>query len=261
MKEDHFKRAKTLYAARRRRLFQRILAITLMVLMTVGPAVVFLVWGKPLVDFLADSERVRALVADYPVFSRFLFFIFTMFQVILAVIPGEPFEIAAGYAFGSIEGTVLSMAAIYVASIIIFLVVKRYGRPVIELFFEPEQIDSVKLFNRPKQLNLLMFLLMFIPGTPKDILTYLAGLTPMKLGTWMKILLARFFSVVTSTVSGGLLGSKKYGFAAIVFGIGAVAGVIGYIFYHYVNKKAEKHDAGAEKHRMSGEISSGDHTR
>ena len=83
----------------------------------------------------------------------------------------------------------------------------------------------------------------------------------MKLGTWMKILLARFFSVVTSTVSGGLLGSKKYGFAAIVFGIGAVAGVIGYIFYHYVNKKAEKHDAGAEKHRMSGEISSGDHTR
>ena len=40
---------------------------------------------------------------------------------------------------------------------------------------KPEQIDGVKLFNRPKQLNLLMFLLMFIPGTPKDILTYLAG--------------------------------------------------------------------------------------
>jgi uncharacterized membrane protein YdjX (TVP38/TMEM64 family) len=178
-----------------------------------------------------------------------------MLQVILAVIPGEPFELAAGYAFGSIEGTILSMAAIYAASVIIFLVVKRYGRPVIELFFKPEQIDGVKLFNRPKQLNLLMFLLMFIPGTPKDILTYLAGLTPMKLGTWMKILLARFFSVVTSTVSGGLLGSKEYVFAAIVFGVGAVAAVIGFIFYHYVNKKAEKHETIVEEDSMKGEES------
>jgi len=163
-----------------------------MALMIIVPAVAFAVWGKPLVAFLADADKVRALVDESPVWSRFLFFILTMLQVILAVIPGEPFELAAGYAFGSIEGTILSMAAIYAASVIIFLVVKRYGRPVIELFFKPEQIDGVKLFNRPKQLNLLMFLLMFIPGTPKDILTYLAGLTPMKLGTWMKILLRAF---------------------------------------------------------------------
>lgn len=75
----------------------------------------------------------------------------------------------------------------------------------------------------------------------------------MKLGTWMKILLARFFSVVTSTVSGGLLGSKEYVFAAIVFGIGAVAAVIGFIFYHYVNKKAEKQEAMAKEDSMSSE--------
>jgi uncharacterized membrane protein YdjX (TVP38/TMEM64 family) len=256
--ENDFKNAGTLLAARRRRLFQRILAVTLITLMIVGPAVAFAVWGKPLVSFLADADKVRALVNDFPVWSRFLFFMLTMLQVILAVIPGEPFELAAGYAFGSFEGTVLSMAAIYAASIIIFLVVKRYGRPVIELFFKPEQIDGVKLFNRPRQLNLLMFLLMFIPGTPKDILTYLAGLTPMKLGTWMKILLARFFSVVTSTVSGGLLGSKEYVFAAIVFGIGAVAAVIGFIFYHYVNKKAEKQEAMAKEDSMSSEISGDD---
>ncbi len=237
--ENDIKSAKSKYAARRRRLFQRTLAISLMALMIVVPAVAFAVWGKPLVAFLADADKVRALVNAYPFRSRVLFFVLTMLQVILAVIPGEPFEIAAGYAFGSIEGTVLSMAAIYAASLIIFLVVKRYGRPVIELFFEPEQIDGVKLFNRPKQLNLLMFLLMFIPGTPKDILTYLAGLTPMKLGTWMKILLARFFSVVTSTVSGGLLGSKEYVLSAIVFGIGAIAAVVGFVFYHYHNKKAE----------------------
>ncbi|NMB29225.1 MAG: hypothetical protein GX991_04120, partial [Clostridiaceae bacterium] len=104
--ENDFNSAGNLLAARRRRLFQRILAITLMALMIIVPAVAFAVWGKPLVAFLADADKVRALVDESPVWSRFLFFILTMLQVILAVIPGEPFELAAGYAFGSIEGTI-----------------------------------------------------------------------------------------------------------------------------------------------------------
>jgi len=238
MTDNQFKPAGTLLAARRRRLFQRILAISLMVLMTVGPALIFMIWGRPLVRFLADAEKVRALVARHPVTSRFLFFIAVMVQVVLAIIPGEPSKLPAGYAFGSWEGTLLSMAAIYAASVLIFLFVKRFGRPVVELFFESEKIDAVKIFHKPKQLNLLMFLLLLIPGTPKDILTYLAGLTPMKLGTWLKLLFARFFSVVTSTVGGGLLGSKRYGFAAFVFGIGAAAALVGIVFYRISNKKA-----------------------
>jgi hypothetical protein len=38
-----------------------------------------------------------------------------------------------------------------------------------------------------------------------------------------------------------------------VFGIGAVAAVIGFIFYHYVNKKAEKQEAMAKEDSMSSE--------
>ncbi|NMA35613.1 MAG: hypothetical protein GX948_02015, partial [Clostridiaceae bacterium] len=60
--ENDFKNAGTLLAARRRRLFQRILAVTLITLMIVGPAVAFAVWGKPLVSFLADADKVRELV-------------------------------------------------------------------------------------------------------------------------------------------------------------------------------------------------------
>ena len=71
--------------------------------MIIVPAVAFAVWGKPLVTFLADADKVRALVDESPVWSRFLFFILTMLQVILAVIPGEPFELAAGYALSLIH--------------------------------------------------------------------------------------------------------------------------------------------------------------
>lgn len=55
--------------------------------------------------------------------------------MVVAIIPGEPFELASGYAFGALEGTLICMAAIYAASTLIFLLVKRFGRPVIERFF------------------------------------------------------------------------------------------------------------------------------
>ena len=69
------------------------------------------------------------MVANYPVASRLIFFFANFLQVVIAIIPGEPFELAAGYAFGALEGTIICMAAIYAASIFIFLLVKRFDVP------------------------------------------------------------------------------------------------------------------------------------
>lgn len=57
------------------------------------------------------------------------------------------------------------------------------------------------------------------PGTPKDLLTYCAGLTHMRLGKWLAIsVVGRIPSVITSTIGGDALGAGSYGFAALVFG-------------------------------------------
>lgn len=85
-----------------------------------------------------------------------------------------------------------------------------------------------------------MYILMFIPGTPKDILTYLAGLTPMRLSTWLVIISARLLSVVTSTVSGGLLGTQNYVFAISVFAVTALVALVGVLLYKKLNKEAEE---------------------
>ncbi len=227
------------YRRHKRRIFQRSMAIGWIVLTVVGFVLIYVFWGEAAIDFFSDPIKVRAMVDNNPFVSRLIFFLANFFQVVIAIIPGEPFELAAGYAFGALEGTVISMAAIYAASIMIFLLVKRYGRPVIELFFEAEKIDQVRLFREPGRLNVLMYLLMFIPGTPKDILTYLAGLTPMKLSSWLIILSARLISVVTSTVSGGLLGSQNYVFAMTVFIVTAVVALVGVVYYKRLNQQAK----------------------
>ena len=91
-----------------------------------------------------------------------------------------------------------------------------------------------------------MYLLLFIPGTPKDILTYLAGLTPMRLPSWLVILSARLISVVTSTVSGGLLGTQNYVFGIVVFTVTAVVAGIGIMYYKRLNQKAEEDQRRSE---------------
>ena len=234
--------AQAAYRRYRRRVFQRSMAIGWVVVTIAVFVLIYLIWGETAIDFFSDPTRVRAMVGNYPVASRLIFFIANFLQVIIAIIPGEPFELAAGYAFGALEGTIICMAAIYAASTLIFLLVKRYGRSVIELFFEAERIDQVRLFRAPGRLNILMYLLLFIPGTPKDILTYLAGLTPMRLSSWLVIISARLISVVTSTVSGGLLGTQNYVFGIAVFTVTAVVAGIGIMYYKRLNRKAEEEE-------------------
>ena len=84
------------------------------------------------------------------------------------------------------------------------------------------------------------FLLLFIPGTPKDLVCYLAGLTDMKLTEFFIIsVTARVPSVITSTVGGDALGLKNYTFAVIVFALTALISVAGILIYKRVCAKKE----------------------
>jgi len=57
----------------------------------------------------------------------------------------------------------------------------------------------------------LMTILMVVPGTPKDLLTYFAGLTDIAWGPWLLICsLGRVPSVVTSVWGGSAFGDGNY---------------------------------------------------
>ncbi|MGI6618142.1 MAG: TVP38/TMEM64 family protein [Saccharofermentanales bacterium] len=238
--------ATEIYARRRRILFQRTLAIAVMLLIVLGSVVAYILWGEEIVAFVTNPARVHAMLDKYPVMSRFIFVALTFIQVVIAIIPGEPFEIAAGYAFGFWEGTMLCILASYLASILIFFLVRRFGRPILELFFEPEQIDDIRIFNNAKSATLLMVIIFLIPGTPKDIMTYFAGLTSMSFSTWLLVLLARIPSIVSSTAGGGLLGSERYMPALIVLAATSLLAVIGIYVYKKMSQRAKKEDSESE---------------
>ena len=100
-----------------------------------------------MMDFFAEPEKFRLWVEDKGFFGKIAFVLMTAFQVVIAFIPGEPLEIGAGYAFGAIEGTILCVIGITLGSLAVFLLVKKFGIRLVEVFFSREKIKSLRFLR------------------------------------------------------------------------------------------------------------------
>ena len=189
--------------------------------------------GAPMIEFVSRPQEFRAWVQEHGIWGKVLFVGMVLLQVVVAIIPGEPLEIGAGYAFGAVEGTLLCLIGIALGSTLVFLLVRKWGVPLVEVFFPIEKIRSLRFLQDSQRLNRIVFLVFFIPGTPKDLLCYFVGLTEIKLPTWIAIsFFARIPSVVTSTLGGDALGTQQYLQAAIVFGAAGCISAGGLYCYH-----------------------------
>ena len=175
------------------------------------------------------------------VLAPLLFTGMIILQVIVAVIPGEPLEIAAGYAFGAIEGTFLCVLGTFLGSMLVFILVRRFGLRAVEIFFPVEKLRSLHFLQNERRLALWVFFIFFLPGTPKDVMCYFVGLTNMPLRTWAIIsAIARLPSIITSTVGGNALGMGDYTFAIIVFTATLVISGLGLLIYRAVCSARER---------------------
>ncbi len=202
-------------------------------------ALVFIYIAKPFISMMDEPGKFREWIEGHGIFGPIIFFIIFVLQIFFAVIPGEPFEIAAGYTFGAFGGTLLCVGAVVCGQVIVFLLVRRYGIRALEVFIPREKIESIK-FTKNADFSLrLIFLLYLIPGIPKDIVSYGAGLSTFPLSSYILVsAVARLPSIVTSTVCGAAVESGDYLTAAVVFASTAAVSLICFLIYL---KKQKKH--------------------
>ncbi|MBQ2527787.1 MAG: TVP38/TMEM64 family protein, partial [Spirochaetales bacterium] len=204
-------------------------------------AVIVIFVGIPLVKFLKEPERFRSWVDERGFWGKVAFIGMVVMKVVVAVIPGEPFELAAGYAFGVWEGLLLCMIGITIGSMIVFSLVKKFGVSIIRVFFSQERIDGMKLLHTSKKGNIILSIVYIVPGTPKDFLNYCAGLTTIKLPTWLFVCsIGRIPSIITSTISGDAFVQKRYFFGILIYVVTFLVGLIGVLVYNKVTKASEK---------------------
>jgi uncharacterized membrane protein YdjX (TVP38/TMEM64 family) len=194
--------------------------------------------GKWLTDF--SQDEFRDYIRSFGAKGWFVLLGLQFLQVFVALIPGEVLETAAGYAFGPVIGTLICYVGVALASSLVFILTRRFGVKLVEVFISREKINEMRFINTEKKRNGLIFLLFFIPGTPKDLLTYFVGLTDIKLRTFLGLsMVARIPSVITSTFGGHLIGEKMYWGAVLVYGITGIVSITGLLLYNSIIKRKQ----------------------
>ena len=184
-------------------------------------------------EYIKEPQLLRDKIGDHYVLGAILMVLISAVQVIVALLPGEFVEVAAGYCFGGWMGALLCTTGIVLGSCITILLVRRFGSRFVYAFYPREKIERLPIINDPPKRDMLTFILYVIPGTPKDLFTYAIGLTSMSIPRYILLTTAaRFPSVILSTLGGDSLGTKNYTEALILAIVTAVVSGIGVLVYN-----------------------------
>lgn len=185
----------------------------------------------PYINLLSEPETqqtFKAWVTSFGIGGWLLVLCIQIIQIVIAFIPGEPVEILAGLLYGGFGGLFLCLLGCVIASSAIFMLSKRFGAPLVSKLFGKSKLDEFAFLKDAKKLETIVFILFLIPGTPKDMLTYVVGTSPMKLTQFLTIsTFARIPSIISSTFIGSTIRQGEWATAILIFALTAILGVVG----------------------------------
>ena len=136
-------------------------------------------------------------------------------QIVVAFIPGEATQMAAGMLYGPWIGALVILLGSILSSAFVFMVVHRLGAPFVKDMVSEKWMDKFDRFERSGKLELIVFVLFLIPGMPKDIFTYLVPLTDMRMRTFLLLSnIGRIPGILVSTYAASGLVDETCGRAS-----------------------------------------------
>ncbi len=219
-------------------IFLRVLTIVA-VLAIIGACVyMYLHFGKSAIELIKDTDRFKAWIDGFGIWGIIVFVAIRILQTVVKFIPTEPIEIAAGLVWGWFGGFVLCLLGNIIGSIIILIMVRWIGMRILRLFRLENKLQSMRFLQDREKRNRLLFIFYLVPGTPKDTMTYFAGLTDMNMIEFLIISsIARIPAIVSSTICGAYLGANNFKVAAIVFVVTALLSIPGAALYKKISAR------------------------
>lgn len=179
------------------------------------------IFRKNLWEIFSSPEQLRDWVSARGIAAPLLFIGLQILQVVIFVIPGEVPQIAAGYLFGFWLGALYTVIGIAAGSAVNFRLARWLGVPFVRRLFRKESIEKVNRISTTSHAQIGFFLLFLIPGIPKDVLCYVAGLSPMGFLYFMAVSsIGRLPGIVGSTYIGSAAAERRW---IVVIGLSAAA--------------------------------------
>lgn len=232
---------------------RRIVSGSILALCLVAVIVLTLLFQDKLIDVVKDPESFRQRIDGHYFIGRLIFVGLCAVQVVLAIIPGIPFEIAGGYCFGIFEGALLTSLGILIGSAVVFMLSRLFGLRIVKLFYSEEKLQKAAFLNEKKRVNVVALTAFILPGLPKDMMAYLLGVTKMRF--WVFIListLGRLPGILMSVCCGAIFGTSNLRvsliFAAVTVGVVALFFLICFLVHRHKKKATCTEKAAEQEH-------------
>ena len=211
-----------------------IILIAIFAFFTAAITIIFL----PFIQNLGDSEyreNVSGWIKSNGFTGVAVLFGIQILQIFIAVIPGGPIQIIAGIAYGAWGGFAIIFTGCVFTSTLIFILGRKFGMPLLRRFLGEDDIKTWSFLKDSKKTARIIFILFLIPGTPKDLLTWLSPLTNISLPMFVVLsALARIPAILTSTITGGSMMSGNWVLSASLFAGIALIGFFGMWFRDWI---------------------------
>lgn len=212
-------------------------------------AACWLIWKYyPAMESLMQPENMAAFrerLSAFGIWGAAALFAIQALQVISGMIPALPIQVCAGITYGTLGGLLLCMAGILTGSSLVFVFVKKFGQPLVDRFFPLHKQHKLRFLNDHSRLDRIVFLLYLLPAMPKDVVTYLAALTPLTLRRYLLLTMtARIPSVLCATFASDAIMEGNYVSAVVVFCISGTLGILCMSFSRQIiawMKRLKKH--------------------
>lgn len=176
------------------------------------------------------AEQVRERISSHGTVAGLLIFLaIQALQVVVAVVPA--IQAVGGVLYGSFFGSLLSFGGILLGTLIVWWIVKRLGKPLVEAAIGEKHIKKFGFLQDENRLILVLIILYIIPGVPKDVLTYIVPLTDIKMKDFfLYVLPFRLPAIMLTAALGSNVTKGNYGAAIAVVSVIVVIAVLGLIF-------------------------------
>lgn len=152
-------------------------------------------------------------------------------QIVVAFIPGEVVQMAAGMMYGPWLGAAVILLGCIISSAFVFAVVHRLGAPFVQDMVPTKYLDKFRAFEESGKLSIVVFILFLIPAMPKDTFTYLVPLTNMRMRDFLVLSnVGRIPGIVISTYAANGLVDGNITQSLIIFAVVAVIAIVAIVF-------------------------------
>ena len=206
--------------------------VGLLAFIVLSALIVALLW--PYLGLLFEDGGLDLMVAkihDAGPLGVLVLLALQLLQIIVAFIPGEVVQVAAGMIYGPWGGSAIILGGCVISSYLIYQLVHRLGQPFVADMVSIEHLGKIRTFEQSGRLDIMVFILFLIPGMPKDVLTYLVPLTEMPVGRFIAITtVARIPGVFMSTFAAAGIADGQYVQSIAIFVVVALLAVMALVF-------------------------------